>query len=175
MPAEWSTAQTDRLIVRVPVEADRAEMVPMWQDNDFMSFSAGVLDETQANARFDRMLERCGEIAFAKQAIVERGTGRIIGYTGVDTFEFEGSPRLEWGYRLLLDARGKGYASEAGRALIDVARSTIVDPVTVLAMIDPRNEASQNVARKIGFGYWKMATVNGFLDQIWRQTLQPTR
>jgi RimJ/RimL family protein N-acetyltransferase len=35
-------------------------------------------------------------------------------------------------------------------------------------MIDPTNDASQNVARKLGFGLWKQAVVDGYLDNIYR-------
>ncbi len=38
---------------------------------------------------------------------------------------------------------------------------------TVLAMIDPTDHASQNVARKLGFTFWKQATVDGYLDNIY--------
>ena len=39
----------------------------------------------------------------------------------------------------------------------------------ILAMIDPTNRASQNVARKLGFSFWKQAIVNGYLDNIYRR------
>jgi hypothetical protein len=42
-------------------------------------------------------------------------------------------------------------------------------------MIDPRNEASSNVARKLGFAYWKQAVVNGYLDDIYRLTVAGRR
>jgi RimJ/RimL family protein N-acetyltransferase len=38
----------------------------------------------------------------------------------------------------------------------------------MLALIDPRSHASQNVARKLGFQFWKPATVMGYLDNIYR-------
>jgi RimJ/RimL family protein N-acetyltransferase len=39
----------------------------------------------------------------------------------------------------------------------------------ILAMIDPTNHASRNVARKLGFAFWKQATVDGCLDNIYRR------
>ena len=45
----------------------------------------------------------------------------------------------------------------------------------ILPMIDPRNAPSQNVARKLGFAFWKQAVVNGYLDDIFRLELpRPT-
>jgi RimJ/RimL family protein N-acetyltransferase len=39
----------------------------------------------------------------------------------------------------------------------------------LLAMIDPSNEASRNVAAKLGFEFWKPAVVDGYLDDIYRR------
>jgi RimJ/RimL family protein N-acetyltransferase len=83
--------------------------VRLFGDEEFMVFSGGALDFEAANRRFDRMLERARELPFAKQPVVERSTGTIIGYSGVDRFEFEGESRLEFGYRLVPEAWGQGY------------------------------------------------------------------
>ena len=49
--------------------------------------------------------------------------------------------------------------------MLDIARDGFDGEL--LAMIDPRNEPSQRLAGKLGFEYWRMAEVGGFLDQIW--------
>lgn len=130
-----------------------------------MAFS-GVLDVPAANRRFDEMLRRAQELPFAKQPVLERATGTIIGYAGVDWFEFEGRNRLEFGYRLVPEARGQGYATEAGQAVLAKAAETFRGEI--FAIIDPRNHASQNLARKLGFQFWRQAVVNGYLDNIYR-------
>jgi hypothetical protein len=66
--------RTARLLVRPPREADRD--------------------------RFDHMIAVCRRIRFGKQPVVELSSGLVVGYTGVDYIEFEGTTRLEWGYRL---------------------------------------------------------------------------
>ena len=112
------------------------------------------------------MLQRASELPFAKQPVIERATGSIVGYSGVNFFEFEGQRRLEFGYRLVPDARGQGYATEAGLALLGLAEERFIGEI--FAMIDPRNVQSQNVADKLGFVFWKQAVVNGFLDNLYR-------
>lgn len=161
---------TERLELRPPQEADRARFVELFCDDDFMVFSSGVLDEGAANARFDQMLARAAEIPFAKQPIIERATGTIVGYAGVDTFEFEGQPRLEFGWRLATAARGRGYATEATKAVLKIANGSYEGEI--LAMIDPRNVSSQHVARKVGFQFWKEAVVDGYLDRLYRLRVQ---
>src|SRR5262245_13332662 len=101
---------TDRLEVRLPVEADRKRFVELFQDPEFMEFSAGVHDVQSANDRFDGMLRMAAELPFAKQPVIERTSGAIVGYSGAAWFEFEGDQRLEYGYRLVPEARGRGYA-----------------------------------------------------------------
>ena len=77
---------------------------------------------------------------------------------------------LEAEYDVIMpDARGHGYATEAGRALVGLAAETFRGEI--LAMIDPKNEPSQNVAAKLGFVYWKQAVVNGYLDNLYRLEL----
>jgi RimJ/RimL family protein N-acetyltransferase len=159
-------ARTPRLDVRRPTELDRPRFVELFCDERFMAFAGGALAADQAHARFDRMIARCAELSFAKQPIVERCSGVVIGYTGVDWIELAGDRWLEWGYRLVPAARGKGYATEASLALLEVARNDYAG--AVLGIIHPDNRASQNVIRKLGFAYWTQAPVHGDLRNLYR-------
>ena len=158
---------SERLEIRLPTEADRARFVSLFCDGEFMVFTAGVMAPPAANAKFDRMLERAAEFPYAKQPVVERSTGLVAGYVGMDWFDFEGERRLEFGWRLVAEARGKGYATEASRALLDSAAGSGFRG-EVFAIIDPTNAASLNVARKLGFTFWKEAVVGGFVDTLHR-------
>ena len=158
---------TGRLELRLPEEPDRERFVELFGDEDFMVFSGGTLSRDDAEDRFDRMLARAAELPFAKQPIIDRSTGVIVGYSGVDRFELDGEARWEFGYRLVPAARGRGYATEAGLALLTVADQTFRGEL--LAMIDPRNAASANVIAKLGFTWWKRAMVEGFEDELYRR------
>lgn len=161
---------TTRLEVRLPNEGDRDRFVQLFMDEEFMIFSAGVLDRAGANARFDRMLVNAEELSFAKQPVIDRSTGQIIGYSGVDHFAFEGEARLEYGYRFVPHARGHGYATEASQALLVLAAKTFSGEI--LAVIDPTNHPSQVVARKLGFAFWKQGLIDGgYLVDLYRLTL----
>src|SRR5215212_81948 len=158
---------TSRLEIRHPAELDRQRFVELFSDQAFMVFSEGVLSPHVAHARFDRMLTRCAEVPFAKQPIIERCSGMIVGYTGVGHVDLDGRRWLEWGYRLVPEARGKGYATEASRALLDVAARSYSGEI--LAIIDPANEASKRVSRKLGFEYWKQAPVESYSSDLYRR------
>jgi RimJ/RimL family protein N-acetyltransferase len=159
---------TARLEIRLPNEGDRERFVQLFCDRAFMVFSGGVLDHEAANRRFDRMLERAAEISFAKQPVIERLSSAIIGYSGADRFEFEGESRLEYGYRLVPEARGHGYATEAGLAVLAAAGTYRGE---VLAFIDPSNHPSRNVLRKLGFEFWKNVTFEGGPTDFYRRYL----
>ena len=118
--ADYTGLLTARLEVRPPREPDRRIFVAFFTDPDFMIFH-GALTEDEADSRFDHMLEMAREVPFAKQPIIERSSGTIIGYTGVDWYEFDSGRCLEFGYRVAPPYRGRGYATEASKALLDKA------------------------------------------------------
>src|SRR5437764_15109707 len=97
---------TERLEVRPPRDDDRERFVSLFCDPEFMVFSDGVHDFDSANARFDQMLINARDVPFAKQPVIELATGTIIGYSGVAWFESDGERGLEFGYRLVPEARG---------------------------------------------------------------------
>jgi RimJ/RimL family protein N-acetyltransferase len=158
---------TERLEVRLPREDDRARFVELFCDEAFMVFSSGPLAADAAWKRFDHMLQRCEEIPFAKQPVVERASGIVVGYCGVDWLDIEGARCLEFGYRLVPEARGKGYATEASSALLAVAAETFRGEL--LAVIHSTNTASIRAADKLGFAFWKHARVDGQLRRIARR------
>jgi RimJ/RimL family protein N-acetyltransferase len=158
---------TDRLEVRPPLETDRARFVELFCDDDFMVFSDGACTTESANARFDEMLSNGAELPYAKQPVIERATGSIVGYSGVAWFDFEGQRRLEFGYRLVPEARGRGYATEAGRAVLALVAASFRGEL--LAMIDPANRPSSNVAVKLGFTFWKQAPVDDYRVDLYRR------
>ena len=145
--------ETDRLIIRPAVENDRARFVELFTDAAFTVFSDGVHDVESANARFDRMLLVSDAIPYAKQPVVERGSGAIVGYTGADSFVIDGVDRLEWGWRFVPEARGRGYATEAATALLAVADRH--DDGEMLCIIAADNHPSRRVADKAGFRWWR--------------------
>lgn len=147
------TAETDRLIIRSPVESDRSRFVELFTDEAFTVFSDGVHDVESANARFDRMLALAREVPYAKQPVVDRASGVIVGYSGVGTVLFEGLNRLEWGWRFVPEARGLGFATEATNALLDVADAH--DDGEMLCIIAVDNIPSLRVADKVGFRWWR--------------------
>jgi len=147
------------------VESDRARFVELFTDPEFMVFF-GVQGAEAANRRVEHLLALNAQVSFAKQPIILRESGAIVGYAGVDWFELDGERELEFGYRLVPDARGAGYATEAGLALLEVARDEFDG--TIYALIHEVNTASISTIGKLGFEYWKHAPIDGELRNFYR-------
>jgi|SRR5215469_1482096 len=160
---------TARLLVRLPRESDRDRFVELFSDGEFMVFYPAVFTAEEASEQFDHMVAVCETVPFGKQPVVELSSGLVVGYTGVDYIDFEGKAWLEWGYRLVPDRRGLGYATEASQALLATAHQTYAGDL--LAIIAPENLASQNVAAKLGFTFWKQAPVDGDLRNLYTLTV----
>jgi ribosomal-protein-alanine N-acetyltransferase len=79
--------------------------------------------------------------------IVREGDGRIVGGCGFKTAPSNG--RVEVGYGVAPDARGRGAASSALQLLLQKAFAAGASEV--LAEVSPTNHASTRVVRKAGF------------------------
>lgn len=170
-PPRWTPLRTARLEIRHPVEDDRTRFVDLLSHPDFMVFSDGPLSSTAAARRFDAMVARCAEISFAKQPVVVVATGELVGYTGVDWMKVAGRRRLEVGWRLVPSARGRGIATEAAGAVLAAASRWSGEEV--VAVIDPTNQPSRNVAGKLGFAFWRQVELDGVVRDVHRLRLGP--
>ena len=167
--SDLGAVTTARLLVRPPREADRERFVELFCSEDFMVFYPEVFTAEEATERFDHMMAVCQTVPFGKQPVVERASGVVVGYTGVDYIDIEGTTWLEWGYRLVPECRGLGYATEASHALLATAHQTYAGEL--LAIVGRDNLPSQRVCRKLGFTYWKQAHVDGDVRNLYTRTV----
>jgi GNAT superfamily N-acetyltransferase len=89
-----------------------------------------------------------GDQTWGHRQVVERASGLVVGGIG-----FFGPPRageVEIGYGIVPSRQGRGYATEALRAMIAMAWAD-ARVRTVVAGTDPGNAASQRVLGKAGF------------------------
>jgi RimJ/RimL family protein N-acetyltransferase len=112
------------------------------------------------------MLKMVRDVPFGKQPIIKRSSATIVGYTGVDWYEFDSGRGLEFGYRLAPRYRARGYATEASKALLDKAAEFFEGET--FAMIHPENKPSQKVCEKLGFAFLKRAVLDGDLCNLYR-------
>ena len=81
--------------------------------------------------------------------VTEHATGAFVGEVGLTEQVFAGTRDVEVGYQLRPEFWGKGYATEAAQAAVAFGRDIVGLP-RIVALIDPRNDASKRVAAKLG-------------------------
>ena len=81
----------------------------------------------------------------------------------------DGRRWLEWGYRLAVEARGKGYATEASAALLAFAKRHYRGDI--LGIIHPENTVSKAVIGKLQFEYWSSSANPGTFT-VWESKVQ---
>jgi RimJ/RimL family protein N-acetyltransferase len=84
---------------------------------------------------------------FGLLAVAEREGGRVVGEAGLQVLE--AGPDIELGYTLRHAAWGRGYATEAARAVLYWAFAGL-RLERVVAVADPANETSLHVLDKLG-------------------------
>lgn len=157
--------ETERLILRGQVPEDFPAFAAMWADPVVTRFIGGVpLSEEEAWAKFMRIAGHWTLLGFGFWAIVDKASGKRIGEAGILDVKreivpsFHGTPELGWG--LLPSAHGKGYATEAVRAIIAWAENHF-GKVRMVCIIDPDNIASLRVAHAVGFREYARTTYKG--------------
>jgi RimJ/RimL family protein N-acetyltransferase len=90
-----------------------------------------------------------------------RNTGETVGFSGFIPRDHPWGQELELGWLIRRQFWGNGYATEAARALKPLVSGRFV------SMIRVENEASANVARKLGMTVEREVDYHGFRTQVW--------
>jgi RimJ/RimL family protein N-acetyltransferase len=137
--------ETTRLQLR-PLRADDREA---W--NDFITDPEATrllhvpqpVPTALATRLLDRWLEHFAD-PVGMYAAVERESGETAGFVGFVPRELEWGEEIELGWLLRRPFHGRGYATEAAKALRPLV------PGRVISLVRVENEASSNVAHKLG-------------------------
>ena len=138
--------ETERLLLRVQQAGDFERYAEMLAHPSSLHIG-GPLLRHEAWRRFLQMPGAWMVQGFAMFSVVEKSSGRWMGQAG--PWCPDGWPGTEVGYSFHMDARGKGYATEACAAAMDYAFN-ILGWDEVIHSISPENTASQTVAQRLG-------------------------
>jgi len=139
-------ADTERLRFRPLVMDDVDELVALHEDPLIARF-LGSRDRAWLERLIGMVDEEWAERGHGRVAVVERESGRFLGRTGLKHWQQFGETEVSW--VLHADARGKGYATEAGAAALRWGFEQFQPPY-LMAMIQPDNAASIRVAERLG-------------------------
>ncbi|WP_367135289.1 MULTISPECIES: GNAT family N-acetyltransferase [Streptomyces] len=144
---------TPRLLLRRWHEDDVPFMADINADPRVMRLvdDGATLDLDATAEEIERWEEEWDEEGFGLFAVELLGSGELIGFTGLSVPEFlpEVAPDVAISWRLGSQFWGQGYASEAAQATLEFAL-TDRGLDRVISIIRTGDEASENIARKLG-------------------------
>ena len=165
-------AETQRLRLRHVVQDDERDLVSLLTHNEVMRFSDGVLSVAEVHQWIEaRQQEYRENPRFGLFAVIRKWDERFIGYSGLSRYPIAGEVECELGFRLMPEAWGQGFATEAARALVDHSFSRL-QARRLIAVVDPDNSRSIGVVRKLGMTYWRDILLPSYdhPDQVYRLT-----
>ena len=149
--------ETERLILRAYTMKDLPDLHAIVSQEEVMkNLPEGVMSLEQTEKGLRWIIECYGKntpekIAKFSVGVVERDTGKLMGWCGLGPLKFDES-EIEIYYGLSRPCWGRGIATEAVKALLHYGFQTIgVDKI--VAIVKPGNTASQKVIEKLGLIY----------------------
>jgi len=142
--------ETPRLILRVPVAADRPAPRAMWADPRVMADLGPVKDAAASDATLDRHDGYRGA-GLGFWVVERREDGAVIGFCGLKPGA-ENTPiagEIEIGWLLAAPFWGAGYAQEAAQASLDWGWTNTGAP-RIIAITAARNMKSQKLMERLG-------------------------
>ena len=97
---------------------------------------------------------------YGLKIIVEKGSNKRIGHAGLVPQMINGKEEIEIGYWISEEYWGRGFATEAARALSDFGKNQL-QIGKLIALIQKGNSASQRVAEKISMKIEKELYLDG--------------
>ncbi len=157
------TLLTPRLVLSPLVPGDLSLFLAMWTDKEVVRYICDPMTEAQVEAEMTQSTKRAGNGTIGVWSIRDRRSHHGYGTVALlplpieedDTdwdLVSEGVPvnyEVEVGYALTREAWGRGIATEAASRLLRFGFEC-TDLEEIVAVIDPDNERSENVLKKIG-------------------------
>ena len=151
--ASDATFQTERLQMRVLDFADIPDCLRLDTDPSVMRYIGGP-DDVRTRASW---LKHCIATGWPPRGgiwtVRMREDARFLGWCGLFPIPLQsarfGTEIYEIGYRYMPYAWGRGYATEAARAVLDHGFRALGHD-QIVGVTDPRNHGSQHVLQKIG-------------------------
>jgi RimJ/RimL family protein N-acetyltransferase len=165
-PAPGETVvETDRLLLRIWRNDDVEPFAEINADPVVMTFLGGPLSRQRSDEMFERMVAHWDIHGYGRCAVEERATRSLLGFVGLGpTHAVPGA--VEIGWRLASHCWGRGFATEAARAIRDLAFDRFgLDRLVSVAR--PDNPASLGVMRNIGMRHWTDVDLEGLLVTVY--------
>lgn len=146
--------KTRRLLLRPWRDDDLPGFAEMNQDPRVMEFFPALLDRQQSDVLAMKIRQRIDEQGWGFWAVEIPGEVSFIGFTGLNKLssDLPFAPGVEIGWRLSRDFWGKGYASEAAHAALEMGCIQL-KLHEIVAFTAEQNLRSRAVMHCIGLTY----------------------
>jgi len=161
-------AETDRLILREATDDDFDDLLTLFNDDDVMRFYRSKRDEAKTRQWIESSRRNYERYGHSKWIVEARAPREFLGYCGLLVYPIEGIDEIELGYMFKRGAWGLGYATEAARVCLAVARDRF-GYRRVVSIIDAENVRARRVAERLG-----MSNEREVLDAGVRRVLYAT-
>jgi len=143
-----SLVRTMRFDIRPFRGDDLASLLVFNSSPEARRFMGGVVSKSDTVESLRAHMQSVETMGLGARAVVERSSGSVLGYCGIQ--RFAGTDEFELFYGYLPTTWGRGVATEAAYALIRVARRC--EAIThLVAVVHPENLASLRVLEKLQF------------------------
>jgi [ribosomal protein S5]-alanine N-acetyltransferase len=157
-----SIIETERLELRPLTMNDLDALALIYRDPEVRKyFPEGALTYEETREELEWIIDvYYGQYGFGLWATTHKQTNEFIGRCGLLPWTFDGRSEIEVAYLLARAFWGRGLGTEAARAILAYGFEEL-HLSRLISLIDPANEASINVAVKIGMHLEKEAEIDG--------------
>lgn len=148
---------TERLLLRPYLPVDLPAFVAMNGDPDTMRYLGGPITASESETLAADINQCFSERGYGKIAMARRDTGQFIGLCGLSR-EVWFPDDLEIGWRLVPEARGHGFATEAARFWLAYGFDAL-GLSRMISMADVPNFRSIAVMQRLGMHYDRTETL----------------
>ena len=164
---------TDRLVLRMFQEDDWRDLHKYYSDEACMKYTVGrALTEGETWRAMAAMIGHWQLRRYGSYALEEKSSRQVIGVAGLDFPNDWPEPEIKWG--LIRDFWGRGYASEAVRAIKKMWIDYLPE-LSLISLIHPANNNSINLAKAVGAYFERAHEFRGDTWSIYRHTNYETR
>jgi RimJ/RimL family protein N-acetyltransferase len=159
------TVETERLRLRAHTADDLEASLPIWNDPIVTRFIGGrPYTREEVWQRLQRYAGSWAMLGHGFWAIEDRSSGKLIGEIGIMDAKRDIDPPFgedrEFGWALLPEVHGKGYATEALQRALEW-EANYLGGECLVALIDPDNAPSIRLAARFGFTERARTTYKG--------------
>ncbi|MDQ0483804.1 GNAT family N-acetyltransferase [Guptibacillus hwajinpoensis] len=151
---------TDRLLIREMEEKDCEYLFEIFSDKEAMKYYPMLKDRKETVKWIQWTRDHYKKYGFGLWIVEEKDQGEFLGQCGLVLDKIRGSVEVEIGYLFARKHWGMGYATEAARACKTYGFEQL-KLLKLLSLIDPKNQASINVAKRIGMKREKQVKMRG--------------